>query len=185
MYAGRLVELGPASTEIFSRPAHPYTARLIASTPSIHDPAPRLGIVGTAPPPEARPRGCFFTPRCPLAQPACSEAFPPVERVESTHTVRCFRWRASIALSVPSPRASSWPVGAGSVLEVTELSAGYGRGTDEKTVLHSVSLAIRDAECVGIVGESGSGKSTFARCVAGLHRYRDGAVKLQRPSGRA
>lgn len=34
-----------------------------------------------------------------------------------------------------------------------------------KTILHDVSLAIRDKEFVGIIGPNGSGKSTFLKCL--------------------
>ena len=84
MYAGRLVELGPAA-EIVHSARHPYTARLLASTPRIHDPSPPQGMPGTAPPPGERPPGCFFAPRCPLAEPACERAFPPAEAVGPGH----------------------------------------------------------------------------------------------------
>ena len=33
-------------------------------------------------------------------------------------------------------------------------------GTERKTVLHGISLAVRKGESLGILGESGSGKST-------------------------
>ncbi len=34
-----------------------------------------------------------------------------------------------------------------------------------KTILHDVSLDIRDKEFVGIIGPNGSGKSTFLKCL--------------------
>ncbi|WP_029030797.1 ABC transporter ATP-binding protein [Salinarimonas rosea] len=71
MYAGRIVERGPAEAVIAS-PRHPYTQGLLASVPSLHEPGERLPQVpGSAPPPMERPEGCAFRPRCPRATDAC------------------------------------------------------------------------------------------------------------------
>lgn len=178
MYAGRLVELGAAST-ILSAPTHPYTARLISSTPSIHDPASRQGITGTAPVPGTRPRGCFFAPRCPLAKRRCHQDLPLEELIFDGHMVRCWHWRASSTLHVISEAPASVRQASGrSVLQVEDLNASYGRGDSKRTVLHDISLTIRDGECVGVVGESGSGKSTLVRCIGGLHHGDQGVVRL-------
>ena len=74
MYAGRVIEEGE-STEVFSRPAHPYAAALAAAFPTIGDPASRLnpsGLAGDPPDPRAMPSGCPFHPRCAVAEPRCS-----------------------------------------------------------------------------------------------------------------
>jgi oligopeptide transport system ATP-binding protein len=72
LYAGRIVELGPAR-EIIGRPRHPYTAALLASIP--HPKAGRatalVSIGGLAPTPESRPAGCAFHPRCRYARATC------------------------------------------------------------------------------------------------------------------
>ncbi|HEY8455981.1 MAG TPA: ABC transporter ATP-binding protein [Actinopolymorphaceae bacterium] len=73
MYAGRLVEIGPAH-EVFREPAHPYSEALAAAFPSVGDPASRgrpRGLGGDPPDPAALPGGCPFHPRCPVAQPRC------------------------------------------------------------------------------------------------------------------
>ena len=41
MYAGRIVERGPAAS-VFSNPTHPYTAALMGAFPTIGDPASRF-----------------------------------------------------------------------------------------------------------------------------------------------
>jgi dipeptide transport system ATP-binding protein len=68
MYLGKAVEHGPKPA-IFSRPLHPYTRALLASTPRI-DPAQRqekIILAGELPSPLAPPPGCAFNTRCPYA----------------------------------------------------------------------------------------------------------------------
>ncbi|MGN6273872.1 MAG: ABC transporter ATP-binding protein [Protaetiibacter sp.] len=76
LYAGRVAESGPAR-EVLAQPLHPYTAALARSVPSVAsasavaDPIP-----GTAASPAARPSGCAFHPRCPLAREICAREIP-------------------------------------------------------------------------------------------------------------
>jgi peptide/nickel transport system ATP-binding protein len=75
MYAGRIVEEGPAH-EVFTAPRHPYTSALAAAFPLIGDDSHRLrpaGLAGDPPDPRAIPSGCPFHPRCPVAQPECDD----------------------------------------------------------------------------------------------------------------
>lgn len=76
MYAGRIVEEGPAD-EVFARATHPYAAALAAAFPTIGDPKYRrkpAGLPGDPPDPRAIPSGCPFHPRCQVARPECAEA---------------------------------------------------------------------------------------------------------------
>ena len=76
MYAGRIVETGPAQT-VLQAPAHPYTAGLLASLPERTRRGARLAqIPGTAPVPIDLPEGCAFVPRCARATESC-QAPPP------------------------------------------------------------------------------------------------------------
>jgi peptide/nickel transport system ATP-binding protein len=73
MYAGRIVEEGPAR-EVFAAPAHPYTDALGAAFPVIGDPAFRhnpSGLPGDPPDPRDLPSGCPFHPRCPDVREVC------------------------------------------------------------------------------------------------------------------
>ena len=66
MYAGRIIEEGPAA-DVLATPQHPYTAALAAAFPTIGDPASRhhpAGLAGDPPDPTALPAGCPFEPRC-------------------------------------------------------------------------------------------------------------------------
>ncbi|GAA5052158.1 peptide/nickel transport system ATP-binding protein [Thermocatellispora tengchongensis] len=67
MYAGRLVEAGPAA-EVLARPRHPYAAGLIAAQPDRHF----VPIPGMPPELTALPDGCAFRPRCGRASEACA-----------------------------------------------------------------------------------------------------------------
>jgi peptide/nickel transport system ATP-binding protein len=78
MYAGRVVEEGPAK-QIFSEPLHPYSGALSAAFPRVGDPAARFAPAGLpGDPPDARnlPGGCSFAPRCPRAAEVCLPAEP-------------------------------------------------------------------------------------------------------------
>jgi oligopeptide transport system ATP-binding protein len=79
MYAGRVVEEGSA-VDLLSRPAHPYTAGLLAAVPALPDDAggELATIPGSPPEPGARLPGCRFEPRCPRAAPTCRSADPPL-----------------------------------------------------------------------------------------------------------
>jgi len=77
MYAGRIVEYGPAEG-LFSSPRHPYTKGLMNSFPSLSGPVVRMGgIEGRAPDLLDPPPGCRFAPRCPFATDACREGGCP------------------------------------------------------------------------------------------------------------
>ncbi|GGY90064.1 ABC transporter ATP-binding protein [Streptomyces poonensis] len=73
MYAGRVVEEGPARA-VHEDARHPYAAALSAAFPRIGDPASRFaprGLAGDPPDPAAVPSGCAFHPRCPVAVEGC------------------------------------------------------------------------------------------------------------------
>ncbi len=82
MYAGRVVEEGPAE-DLFERPLHPYSGALAAAFPTIGDPRARfapIGLPGDPPDPRSLPTGCAFHPRCALATDECTTTDPPLER---------------------------------------------------------------------------------------------------------
>ncbi len=76
MYAGRVVELGPAH-EVFTDPRHPYAGALASAFPIVGDAGSRgrpRGLGGDPPDPAAIPSGCPFHPRCPVGLPECRTA---------------------------------------------------------------------------------------------------------------
>ena len=78
MYAGRIVEQGPAQA-VFRDALHPYSRALSGAFPTIGDPASRYapeGLQGDPPDPAALPDGCAFHPRCARAFDGCDRDDP-------------------------------------------------------------------------------------------------------------
>jgi oligopeptide/dipeptide ABC transporter ATP-binding protein len=93
MYAGRIVESGPA-TAIYHNPRHPYTMALLQSVPRLDRPRrARLDPVDGQPPDLTRlDEGCAFRPRCRFAIDACAKTRPPLEPVAPAgHRSACLR----------------------------------------------------------------------------------------------
>ncbi len=96
LYAGRVVELGPAD-EVLVSPKHPYTRSLFQSIP------PFLGeprnankkklpsIPGDSRPSSLPRAGCPFEPRCPERMDICKAREPTLVNLSQSHTVSCFR----------------------------------------------------------------------------------------------
>jgi len=92
LYAGRIVEIGPARS-LLDAPWHPYTQGLLAARPRLLLGAGRAAlrpIPGQPPAPEAGLIGCRFAPRCPLAGPECLVDEPVLRRVGEVE-VACVR----------------------------------------------------------------------------------------------
>jgi peptide/nickel transport system ATP-binding protein/oligopeptide transport system ATP-binding protein len=94
MYAGKIVEEGPASV-FFESPAHPYTRGLLRSVPRLGERS-RFGrtrlheIRGVVPDIFELPPGCSFNPRCSQAMEICLNQSPPLFDRGEGHRVRCW-----------------------------------------------------------------------------------------------
>jgi len=177
MYAGRIVEMGPTA-DIFARPVHPYTAALMASSPSLHGPRRQLrSLTGSPPDLVAPPSGCRFHPRCPLADERCGTETPPLEPQRDGLAAACWhplpdqqgRERLVLASDAPAPNGAAPLVELQDVEKVYPLGRArfFGRRR-ELTAVRGVSLTIGAGEAFGLVGESGSGKTTVGRMLLRL-----------------
>jgi len=178
MYAGRLVELGPAA-RVFRAPGHPYTRGLLRAIPSPTRAHVLEGMEGQPPRPGARPSGCFFAARCEFAEDACGVEFPARHDLDGdAHWARCIR-AAEVsqlpALGELPLREHAPPVESERpLLRIESLSATYV----DNPVLYDVSVDVRPQRCLAVVGESGAGKTTLARCIVGLHSSWTGTIEF-------
>ena len=89
MYAGRVVETGPAAA-LLAGPRHPYTCGLIETIPGSS--RGRLpAIPGTVPDLRNLPPGCRYSDRCPLADEQCRASEPGMERAGDGRGTACWK----------------------------------------------------------------------------------------------
>jgi len=98
MYAGRIVEAGPAK-ELFHHPHHPYTVGLLRSVPRLDEPRKDTlqSIEGLPPDLAHLPPGCSFAPRCWLADEECWQSPPELFVTDPGRTTACYHREALIA----------------------------------------------------------------------------------------
>ena len=155
MKDGLVVENGPAA-DVFARPQHPYTRRLL-------DSVPHLGRTGD---PDADPGAG------PAAGPAAGE---PGGSTSSTSTA------TATATAAPTPaRAAAVTDDRPVVLAAENMVIEYPgrRRTPAFRAVDGVDLTIRQGEVVGLVGESGSGKTTIGRAAVGLLPVTGGSLRI-------
>ena len=105
MYAGHIVEVGPAE-QVLTAPRHPYTQLLLSAVPDPRAPREDSGPADAAEPPKVvNPApGCRFEPRCPLAIEACRHVTPQLGEVAPGQSVACHvALMQAGAVSVDSP----------------------------------------------------------------------------------
>ncbi|MCX4577867.1 ABC transporter ATP-binding protein [Streptomyces sp. NBC_01571] len=101
MYAGRVVEEGPAR-QVYDNARHPYGKALSAAFPRIGDSASRFaprGLPGDPPDPSALPSGCTFHPRCPVALDSCAD------QDQGLRDAGAGRWAACVHVDTPAGTA--------------------------------------------------------------------------------
>jgi len=150
MQKGRVVESAPVG-ELFNRPTHPYTKKLIAASPG---PETELADL-TAVPDELGEQAPATTPAPARLRPAVSADAPPL--LEVKHLVKEFTRRG---------QGWRWP------WQKAEATADAFRAVDD------VSFTIRRGESLGLVGESGCGKSTSSSIITRLLDATAGEVIL-------
>lgn len=89
MYLGLIFELARTS-ELMSKPYHPYTQLLLESTPRLdREEKTAVRARGEIPSSIDIPRGCRFHPRCPYASEVCQKDIPPLREFRESHFVAC------------------------------------------------------------------------------------------------
>jgi oligopeptide/dipeptide ABC transporter ATP-binding protein len=87
MYAGRIVEEGPAE-RVLRASLHPYTQGLLRAAPRLES-RQLEPIPGTVPQLHALPPGCAFEPRCPVRRDECAAVMPEMRPATGEHRARC------------------------------------------------------------------------------------------------
>jgi oligopeptide/dipeptide ABC transporter ATP-binding protein len=92
MYAGKIIEIGPAM-DVFHNPRHPYTQGLLRSIPRLGSSKAkkdRLEVVeGIVPNLLNLPAGCSFAPRCSKKTGQCTQADIELQLISERQEVRC------------------------------------------------------------------------------------------------
>jgi len=181
LYAGRLVEEGPAET-ILADPRHPYTVGLLRCIPrgGLRKDRDRLDTIpGFLPQLGAELPGCVFADRCAIAREICRTDEPAFHALGGGHSSRCHFHEEAASL----PRESSPPAGGRArtnggapVVRLDHASKTFRQEGQSVRALADVDIAIRPGETLGLVGESGSGKTTLARVLLGLTAADDGST---------
>jgi peptide/nickel transport system ATP-binding protein len=198
MYAGEMVERGTVE-QIYESPQHPYTQGLLRCVPKLgSDKMSSLlyPIRGRVPPPNNRPTGCIYGPRCDYVEDRCRNERPKLRQLPNGVWVRCHfaeeidpsQWQPSDDI-VP-PEVGVTDLTAETVLEVKDLKKYYEvQGTELKDVLglgekryvkavENASFKIPKGTTLGVVGESGCGKSTLIKTLIGLEDTTEGEAKF-------
>ena len=97
MYAGNIVEEGTVD-DVFDKPLHPYTNGLIQSLPefNIDNHKKIQPIPGNVPNMSNLPTGCYFHPRCNLANDNCKINKPDLKKISEKRKSRCFEYEKLI-----------------------------------------------------------------------------------------
>jgi peptide/nickel transport system ATP-binding protein len=198
MYAGEMVERATVE-EIYANPQHPYTQGLIRCVPKLgSDKSSSLlyPIRGRVPPPNNRPAGCIFGPRCDYVQDRCRDERPRLRFLPNGSQVRCHfaeeidpsTWRPSE--DIMPPTITTHATAGEAILEINGLKKYYEvQGSSLQDVLglgakhyvravEEVSFTVPRGSTLGIVGESGCGKSTLIKTIIGLEDSTDGEAKF-------
>ncbi|MEV0677359.1 ABC transporter ATP-binding protein [Actinosynnema sp. NPDC050436] len=194
LYAGRLVEAGPAA-EVLTSPRHRYTRALVECVPQVGvrrvDGLP--AITGSVPEAGAVLPGCRFAPRCAHTVDRCRTEEPPQVAVGPVE-VACWN-PGSGPVDLPPPAvagavAAAAPEVAEPLLEIKDVRREFvtrsGRSggllglrrRERVAAVDGVSLSVRPGEFFGLVGESGSGKTTLGQIVAALDHPTSGTVAV-------
>ncbi len=198
MYAGEMVERSTVE-QVYSNPQHPYTQGLMRCVPKLGaDKASSVlyPIRGRVPPPDNRPVGCVFSPRCDYVREICRQERPKLRELPNETWVRCHfageidasQWTPSEDIMPPTIAADKGE--REPILRLDNLRKYYEvQGSSLKDVLglgklgyvkavENASFDLPRGTTLGVVGESGCGKSTLIKTIIGLEKTSDGHAEF-------
>lgn len=89
MYGGKIAEIS-SNEEIYKKPLHPYTKRLLAATPRLNNSVNKLEFIEGVPPDLLNPpEGCMFYDRCKERIDKCKNEEPEIKNVGNEHYCAC------------------------------------------------------------------------------------------------
>jgi oligopeptide/dipeptide ABC transporter ATP-binding protein len=193
MYAGGLAEFG-SRQDIFERPSHPYTQRLLQSIPAAGDLAWKLHTIpGQVRPATEAAAGCRFADRCDLRFAPCEVVAPPPFPAPGgpRHVATCHLLDEPGGRETPPPAVhdrEARPTRTGPsdlLLQARDLHTHFPvkRGILQRTVNHvravdGVDLTLRRGETLALVGESGCGKTTVGHTLLRLLKEGRGTIRF-------
>ena len=192
MYAGKIAEMGTWE-QLYETPQHPYTVKLLESTPARDKRGTQLHtITGRVPKATEYNDGCRFADRCPEVMNGCESIAPTLHAVNgSEHNVSCHLYNPEppfnavvtdatkleleTEIAPKNEVSSTEPTASQPQLQVTDLCVHYPiqKGIFKRTVgyvyaVDNVTLEIPRGKTLALVGESGSGKTSFGKAILQL-----------------
>ena len=192
MYAGKIAEMGTWE-QLYNTPQHPYTVKLLESTPARDKRGMALHtITGRVPKATEYNDGCRFAERCPKIMDGCENILPTLQTVNGNgHNVACHLYNPEppFNATVTSATKLKLEIEADSEnrettaqstethpqLQVKNLCVHYPiqKGILKRTVgyvyaVDDVTLDIPRGKTLALVGESGSGKTSLGKAVLRL-----------------
>lgn len=152
MLEGNKVEEGSAS-EIFSRPRHHYTRRLLSAVPKLGE------LAGT---------------ELPRRFPELTAATPPARKEADDFKAGCSQRTAN----EPDRRGEKILEVEGLTTRFTIRRGLFSRPIGEVHAVENISFTLRRGETLAIVGESGCGKSTAGRSIMRLVDFHAGSIRF-------
>ena len=192
MYAGKIAETGTWE-QLYKTPQHPYTVKLLESTPARDKRGTQLHtITGRVPKATEYNDGCRFAERCPKVMDGCENLIPTLQTVNGNgHNVACHLYNpeppfnatatpaTKLELEIETDRENRETTAqlteTHPQLQVKELCVHYPiqKGILKRTVgyvyaVDDVTLDIPRGKTLALVGESGSGKTSLGKAVLRL-----------------
>ena len=192
MYAGKIAEMGTWE-QLYNTPQHPYTVKLLESTPARDKRGMALHtITGRVPKATEYNDGCRFAERCPKIMDGCQNILPTLQTVNGNgHNVACHLYNpeppfnatvtASTKLELEieadseNRETTAQSTETHPQLQVKNLCVHYPiqKGILKRTVgyvyaVDDVTLDIPRGRTLALVGESGSGKTSLGKAVLRL-----------------